>query len=149
MCSSDLQVQAVIAVYCPVNIAATKEYFAVQKALTGFDTLLTESGEPDSVECLLFGGTREECPKEAQMADPTNYLSENCPPFLFLHGDMDQAVPIIGTMEFAGMMMEKIGVNNVKFQVVKGARHNILDFEEEWIYDLEAQFLREKLQIIR
>jgi len=44
-------------------------------------------------------------------------------------------------------MMSKIGADNVKFQVVDGARHNIADFQEEWIYDLEAAFLREKLRI--
>lgn len=141
------EVQAVIAVYCPVNIALSKEYFEVQKALTGMDTLLDEYGQPDSVECLLFGGTRQECPEAAEQANPMNFLTEKCPPFLFLHGDMDQVVPIVGTMEFAAEMMGKIGIDNVKFQVVKGARHNILDFEEEWIYDLEANFLREKMNI--
>lgn len=140
-------VQAVIALYCPVDIALTKEYFLVQKALTGQDTLLQESGEADSVEALLLGGTRQECPEIAQMANPENYLSENCPPFLFLHGDLDQVVPIVGTMGFAGEIMGKTSIDNVRFQIVHGAHHNILDFEKEWIYDLEAAFLREKLRM--
>lgn len=143
------EVQAVIAVYCPANIALIKEYFAVQKALTGMDTVIGEYGEADSMECLLFGGTREECPEQAYMANPINYLTEKCPPFLFLHGNVDQVIPISGAVEFATVMMSKIGADNVKFQVVDGARHNIADFQEEWIYDLEAQFLREKLHIAK
>ena len=99
------------------------------------------------MECLLFGGTREECPEEAYMANPINYLTEKCPPFLFLHGNVDQVIPISGAIEFATVMMSKIGADNVKFQVVDGAHHNIADFQEEWIYDLEAQFLREKLHV--
>lgn len=141
------EVQAVIAVYCPANIALIKEYFAVQKALTGMDTVIGEYGEADSMECLVFGGTREECPEQAYMANPINYLNEKCPPFLFLHGNVDQVIPISGAIEFATVMMSKIGADNVKFQVVDGARHNIADFQEEWIYDLEAAFLREKLRI--
>lgn len=141
------EVQAVIAVYCPVDIALSKEYFEVQKSLTKLDCLLDEYGNEDSVECILFGGTRQERPEEAYMANPMNYLNEKCPPFLFLHGDRDQVVPIIGAMEFAAVMMSKIGMDNVKFQVVPGAQHNIAHFEEEWIYDLEAQFLKEKMHI--
>ena len=141
------EVQAVIAVYCPANIALIKEYFAVQKALTGMDTVIGEYGEADSMECLVFGGTREECPEQAYMANPINYLNEKCPPFLFLHGNVDQVIPNSGAIEFATVMRSKIGADNVKFQVVDGARHNIADFQEEWIYDLEAAFLREKLRI--
>ena len=141
------EVQAVIAVYCPVNIGLTREYFAVQQELNGLEPLVREFGESDSPEGVLLGGVPKEVPEMVELANPANYLNEKCPPFLFLHGDQDQVVPIICTMAFAAKMMYATSIDNVKFQLVKDARHDILDFEKEWIYDLEVQFLRDKMHI--
>ena len=49
-------------------------------------------------------------------------------------------------MMFAAKLMAATTPDNVQFQVVKGAHHNIHDFEEEWIYDVEAAFLNNKLK---
>ena len=140
-------VQAVIAVYCPTDIGLSKEMFTVQQALTGMPALVQEYGEADSPEGTYIGGAPREKADAYFAANPENFLSKNCPPHLFLHGSCDQVVPIVGTMAYAAMMMHQIGEENVRFQVVDGGRHNILDFEEEWIYDLEAAFLKEKLGI--
>ena len=139
------QVQAVIALYCPTNIALSGEMFAAQKSLTGFDSTVQEYGEADSPEGTYLGGTPKEKAELFATANPENYLNPACPPHLFLHGSQDQVVPIVGTMTYAAMMMHQIGEENVRFQVVEGGHHNIADFEQEWIYDLEAAFLREKL----
>lgn len=140
-------VQAVIAVYCPVYLDLMKELFCVEKMAWGLDTVIEEYGQADSMEGVLLGGPAKQVPDAARKANPITYLDENCPPFLFLHGNQDQVVPIIGAMNFAAQMMGKIGVENVEFQVVDGAHHDIHDFEKDWIYDLEADFLRRRLQI--
>lgn len=140
-------VQAVIAVYCPVYLDLMKELFQVEQMAWGLNTLISEYGEADSMEGVLLGGAAKTVPEAAKKANPITYLDENCPPYLFLHGTQDQVVPIIGAMSFAAHMMAKIGVENVEFQVVEGAHHDIHDFEKEWIYDLEADFLRRRLKI--
>ena len=38
-------------------------------------------------------------------------------------------------------------VSNVDFHVIEGAHHDIHDFEKEWIYDLEAEFLKDKMGV--
>lgn len=141
------EVQAVIAVYCPVDLGAMKSYFAIERQTMNLDTIISEYGEPDSMECYLLGGTKEEKPEAFYESNPENHINCKCPPFLFLHGDTDQVVPILGAMHFAAKIVEATSEENVQFKIIPGAHHNILDFEEEWIYDLEAAFLRDKLNI--
>ena len=135
------QVQAVIAVYCPVHLGIMKEVFEVEKQAWGLGTLIEEYGEADSMESILLGGAVKDVPDMVDMANPCSYLNEKCPPFLFLHGDKDQVEPIVGAMVFAAKIMHATSLENVQFQVVKGAHHDIHDFEAEWIYDVEAAFL--------
>lgn len=139
------EVQAVIAVYCPVNLGIMKELFEVEKQAWGLGTLIEEYGEEDSMEALVLGGAAKTRPDMVKMANPCTYINEKCPPFLFLHGDQDQVEPIVEAMAFAARIMAATSEDNVRFQVVKGAHHNIHDFEEEWIYDVEAAFLNQKM----
>lgn len=139
------QVQAVIALYCPVDISALKEYFAVEKMVRGNDTIISEYGNKSSMESVLFGGIPKEQKWMEKISNPESYLNGKCPPFLFLSGTKDQVIPITETMHFAAQIMHHTSVNNVLFQAVEGAHHDIHDFEKEWIYDLEAKFLREKM----
>ena len=141
------EVQAVIAVYCPADNGLAAGLFAIEKQAWGLDTIIKEGGSASAMDSVLAGGLITERPWMNAMVNPESYVNANCPPFLFLHGDQDQVVPIIGSMHFAGMLVGAIGEENVKYQIVKGAHHNIHDFEEEWIYDLEAAFLKEKLDV--
>ena len=68
-------------------------------------------------------------------------------PFYFCTEHKNQVVPILGAMHFAAKIVQATDEAHVRFQLVEGAHHDIHDFEEEWIYDLEAEFLREKLNI--
>ena len=141
------RVQAVIAVYCPADLAAIPGYFAVERQTMGLDTVIEEYGTEKSMEAVLIGGTFAEMPEAYENANPEKWITKDCPPFLFLHGTRDQVVPVLGAMHFAAKLAQAIGPDNVRFRMVEGARHDIHDFEEEWIYDLEADFLREKLKI--
>lgn len=141
------EVQAVIAVYCASDLGALKGMFAIEKQTLGLETLIEEYGEPDSMECYMIGGTKEEKPEMFKLVNPENHINHKCPPFLFLHGSLDQVNPILSAMYFAAKIAEATSEDNVKFQIVEGAHHDIHDFEKEWIYDLEAEFLREKMQV--
>ena len=50
------EVQAVIAVYCPVDIGMMEQLFAVEEQAWGIKTVIEEYGEPDSMD--KFKGTR-------------------------------------------------------------------------------------------
>ena len=139
------QVQAVIAVYCPADLAAIPGYFEIERQTMGLDTVIEEYGTEKSMEAVLMGGTYAEIPEAYEDANPEKWINADCPPFLFLHGTQDQVVPILGAMHFAAKLVQAIGKENVRFQTVEGARHDIHDFEKDWIYDLEAAFLQENL----
>lgn len=141
------EVQAVIAVYCPADLAAFKAYWEIEKQTMGLTPLIEEYGQPDSMEAVFIGGTASEKPELFYQANPENHINDKCPPFLFLHGTQDQVVPILGAMHFAAKIVQATDEEHVRFQLVEGAHHDIHDFEEEWIYDLEAEFLREKLNV--
>ena len=141
------EVQAVIVVYCPVDLGKMSEYFSVEEEAWGLKTIITEYGEPDSMEGVLLGGPAKERKEMVKLANPDCYITEKCPPFLFLHGTQDQVVPILGAMSFAADIKNVAGLDKARFQTVEGAHHDIHDFEKEWIYDLEADFLREKMGV--
>ncbi len=141
------EVQAVIAVYCPVDIGMMEQLFAVEEQAWGIKTVIEEYGEADSMEAVLLGGPAKSVPDMVKLANPLTYVNSKCPPFLFLHGSEDYVVPVLGSMWLAAKIMEATSIDNVKYQVVKGAHHDIHDFEHDWIYDLEAEFLREKMKV--
>lgn len=141
------KVQAVIAVYCPADLGAIPGYFAIERQTMGLDTVLSEYGTEKSMEAVLLGGTYAEIPQAYRDANPETWITPECPPFLFLHGTQDQVVPILGAMHFAAKLAQVIGPENVQFQTVEGAHHDIHDFEKEWIYDLEAEFLKRTLKL--
>lgn len=141
------EVQAVIAVYCPVDLGMSKELFSVEEQAWGIKTIVEEWGEEDSQEGVLLGGAVKNVPEMVEMANPCNYLNEKCPPFLFLHGTEDYCVPCIGSMWLAAKIMQATSIDNVEYKLIEGNHHDIHDFEKEWIYDLEDDFLKRRLGV--
>lgn len=139
------KVQAVIAVYCPADISMMKELFILEKQFRGNEAIIDEYGKAYSMENVLLGGLGKERKWMEKLSNAETYVDENCPPFLFLSGTEDQVVSVIQTLHFAAKIMHETSVDNVTLQMVEGAHHDIHDFEKEWIYDLEAEFLRKKL----
>lgn len=136
-------VQAVIALYCPSDLAK----FDIQFRILGIKPDISDNTDPDAPLGLLLGHTSlKEIPETVYQASPIHYVSKKCPPFLFLHGTQDATVPILQSLNFAVELAEKIGVEKVEYHVVEGAEHSIFDFESEGIYDMEEKFLRKHLQ---
>ena len=122
------------------------EYFKVEEMVRRNAPIISEYGDASSMESVLLGGLSGERQWMDLAANPESYVDRNCPPFLFLSGTKDQVVSIVQTMHFAAKIMHEAGMNKVRFQTVEGAHHNIHDFEKEWIYDLEAEFLRDVMK---
>lgn len=136
------EVQAVIAVYCPTDLGLTREQFQV----LGVEPQQEEFGEADSMKGVLYGWHRaKDVPELVQMGNPCNYVTPNSPPFLFLHGDKDQCVPILQSMNLAALIMHATSLDHVQYKLVEGAHHDIHDFERDDLYDLEAAFLRKHM----
>ena len=49
--------------------------------------------DPLSPESRLVGCPIQECPRDAQAANPVNYVGRGEPPFLIVHGQSDLLVP--------------------------------------------------------
>ncbi len=75
----------------------------------------------DSPESRLVGGPIQERRELAQKANPIRYVSADDPPFLILHGDKDDLVPL-GQSRLLHEALEKAGVRST-FHVVAGAGH--------------------------
>ena len=76
---------------------------------------------PESPESQLIGGTVTEHPEKVKAANPITYVSKDDPPFLIMHGDKDNLVPL-GQSEILRDALEKAGVD-VTLHVVRGAGH--------------------------
>jgi len=76
---------------------------------------------PDSPESRLIGGPIQQHPEKVRRADPITYVSRADPPFLIMHGDRDETVPL-NQSELLHAALKKAGVE-VTFEVVRGAGH--------------------------
>ncbi len=76
------------------------------------------AGSPES---LLVGGAIQENKEKCSKANPITYVSKDAPPFLIMHGDKDDTVPI-NQSELLHEALKKAGVDST-FEVVKGAGH--------------------------
>ena len=90
----------------------------------GPSDLLTMGGwhdAPGSPEGRLIGGPVQESKDKARKASPVTYVSKDSAPFLIMHGDQDNTVPLGQSEELAGAL-KKVGVE-VTLRVVKGNGH--------------------------
>jgi acetyl esterase/lipase len=95
-------------------------------------------------EALLLGKPLREVPDLVRQANPITYVDAKDPPFLILHGDHDDVVPI-NQSELLHAALQKAGVPST-FRSVKGAGHGGPGFETPevrgWISDFFDRQLR-------
>lgn len=75
----------------------------------------------NSPESLLVGGPIQENKEKVAAANPITYVTKDDPPFLIMHGDKDDLVPL-GQSELLHAALQKAGVDS-KLHVVRGAGH--------------------------
>jgi acetyl esterase/lipase len=96
---------------------------------------------PDSPESKLVGGPIQADPARARRASPITYVSADDAPFLILHGDRDDVVPI-GQSEVLHEALRKAGVEST-FHVVRGAGHG---FRDPKLMQMVSDFFRKHLR---
>jgi acetyl esterase/lipase len=84
----------------------------------------------DSPEAQLVGGPVHMRTEMVRMANPITYVRPGAPPFLLIHGDQDDIVPI-GQSELLSQALHAAG-NDVTFIPVAGAGHNFGADEASW-----------------
>jgi acetyl esterase/lipase len=74
-----------------------------------------------SPESQLIGGAIQENQEKVARANPITYVSKDAPPFLIMHGDQDDLVPLAQS-EMLHEALKKAGVPST-LQIVKGQGH--------------------------
>lgn len=93
--------------------------------------------DPGSPESLLVGAPIQENADKVARANPITYVSKDDPPFLIVHGDQDPLVPWQQS-KYLFEAMQKTGLKDVKFHLVKGAGHGFRRRTE--VYDMVDKF---------
>jgi acetyl esterase/lipase len=83
---------------------------------------------PKSTRSQLIGGDPQENKEKAAKASPVTYVSRDAAPFLIMHGDKDDTVPISQSEELAEAL-RKVGAE-VTLVVVPGASHGGRQFTD-------------------
>ena len=84
-------------------------------------TVVQHDDKPGGPVAQLIGGTVEQNKEKARKASPLTYVSNDSAPFLIMHGDQDNLVPL-NQSEVLAKALKKAGVE-AKLVVVKGNGH--------------------------
>lgn len=103
----------------------------------------TDPAMAASPVALLLGGSGEKMAKLARKASPIFHVTKGDPPFLIMHGDMDDTVPIQQSLAFAKTLQET-GVA-VRLIVLKGAGHGGSEFFQPEQIKIIDNFLGENI----
>lgn len=128
------RVQCVVDFFGPVDLTLMGKQAPPDSAL--------DHDAPDSPESKLMGGPIQERKELARKANPITYVSADDPPFLILHGDADNVVPI-GQSELLHGALTKAGVKS-GYRVIKGAGHGFGKNPE--VGRMVAEFFAEQLK---
>jgi acetyl esterase/lipase len=103
----------------------------------------TDPAMAASPVALLLGGSGEKMAKLARRASPIFHVTNDDPPFLIMHGDRDDTVPLQQSLAFAKTLQEA-GVA-VRLVVLKGAGHGGSDFFQSDQIRIIDNFLGENI----
>jgi acetyl esterase/lipase len=100
---------------------------------------------PNSPESHLVGGPVQEKRDVAKTANPLTYVDKTDPPFLIMHGDNDQLVPLGQSVILAKALIDA-GVE-VTMKTIPGAAHEGPQFRNAESQRLIEEFLSRKLKV--
>jgi acetyl esterase/lipase len=107
------RVQAVCDFFGPADLLTMAEQ-------SGADSTI-EHDAPNSPESLLLGGPILDRKDAARRASPVSYITKDDPPFLIVHGDKDNTVPV-GQSKELHAALQKAGVDST-LMIIPGAGH--------------------------
>jgi acetyl esterase/lipase len=110
---------------------------------TELTTMGVEGDPPGSPVALLIGGPAPQNKEKARKASPLTYVNKNAAPFLIMHGDKDDIVPLRQS-ELLAAALKKAGVE-IKLQVIKGNGHGGPGFSTPESQKLIEAFLAKHL----
>lgn len=100
-----------------------------------------DRNSPDSPEALLVGGPLQERKEQCRRANPVTYITPDDPPFLIMHGEQDDIVPL-NQSQLLHEALKKAGVD-VTYHLVKGAGHGFDGPElDKMVTDFFAEHLK-------
>jgi len=104
----------------------------------------TDPGMAEHPVAQLLGGSGERVAEIARKASPITYVSNDDPPFLIMHGDADQTVPVQQSVAFAEAL-KKMDVP-VTLVILQGVDHGGREFLKPEKVKIIDSFLREYLR---
>jgi acetyl esterase/lipase len=131
------RVQAVVDWFGPTD-------FTLMAQQSGPRSML-QHDTPNSPESRLVGGPVEEKRDVAKTANPLTYVDKNDPPFLIMHGDNDQLVPLGQSVILAKALIDA-GVE-VTMKTIPGAGHEGPQFRNAESQRLIEEFLSRELKV--
>jgi acetyl esterase/lipase len=109
-------------------------------------TMGSQADKPGTPVAQLVGGPVQDNKEKARKASPLTYVGKDSAPFLIMHGDQDNLVPLAQSKVLAAAL-KKAGVE-VTLQVVKGNGHGGPGFSSpenrKLIEDFFAKHLRKE-----
>lgn len=104
---------------------------------------VSENDESLSAASLLLGKSLKKHGAEFINYDPVEHVTKDAPPFLILHGTKDETVPF----EQSVLLHDKLEKANVDVTLVaiEGANHADLQFFQQEVWDMIADFFSDNL----
>lgn len=101
----------------------------------------------DSPEARLLGGPVQANQEQAIQANPITHITPEAPPFLIMHGEQDDVIPV-GQSELLHRALLKAGVEST-LMIIPGMGHGILALgKEQWaeLYRSVIHFFQKTLR---
>jgi acetyl esterase/lipase len=134
-------VQAVVDWFGPLDFLKMDEQFEAEGITPKFGKTSIES----SPESQYIGQLITNDSELTEKANPENYIStmkaETAPSFLIQHGTADSNVPSQQSINFAAQLIEAVGDNKVKLELLEGAGHGTEEFTSKENLDKVFEFL--------
>lgn len=110
----------------PVDLGKMSEYFSVEEEAWGLKTIITEYGEPDSMEGVLLGGPAKELERNGKLANQTVILQKNALHFYSFMEHRSGSTNSWSLMSFAADIKNVAGLDKSKISNGRGgaSRHS-------------------------
>ena len=115
-------VTAVVDWYGPTNFCVMDKQFTesgIREKVQGVHIYNTECSFPSRYLGQNISKVLDLC----KQADPTNYITSECPPFVIQHGTMDPLIPTQQSVDLAAAITKEIGQDKVTLTLLDGAGH--------------------------
>ena len=115
-------VTAVVDWYGPTNFCVIDKQFnesGIRGKVKGVQIYNTEGSSLSK----YLGQNIFKVPDLCKEADPTTYITSECPPFLIQHGILDSIVPMQQSVDLADAIAKKIGPDKVTLKLFDDAGH--------------------------